>query len=208
MDYPIPGVSRLLTLIVEHLDVPKSYYEKAAARHRSLGEWLRREASKVAPFAPDIRPQGSFRYGTVVRPIRSGDAYDLDNVCLLQQLSKTTLTQEELKKLYGEEVRAYAKANNILAPVMERNRCCALKYADEAEFHLDTLPCVLEDEYVMKQTSALGVPADLTRRMVAITDKRHPQYRLITAAWLSSNPRGFAMWFEQRAALGRLLRDR
>jgi hypothetical protein len=39
--------------------------------------------------------------------------------------------------------------------------------------------------------------------MVAITDRRHPRYRLISPDWLSSNPRGFAAWFEQRAALGR-----
>ena len=33
-----PEVSRLLATILEHIDVPKSYYEKAAERHRSLGE--------------------------------------------------------------------------------------------------------------------------------------------------------------------------
>ena len=31
-------VSRLLEVICNHLDVPKSLYEKAANRHRSLGE--------------------------------------------------------------------------------------------------------------------------------------------------------------------------
>jgi hypothetical protein len=43
----------------------------------------------------------------------------------------------------------------------------------------------------------------LARRAIGITDRRHPQYRVIAARWLSSNPRGFAKWFERRAALGR-----
>src|SRR5213592_967861 len=99
-------VSRLLELIIDHLDIPKSYYERAAARHRSLGEWLQRTDSKIAQFDPDIRPQGSFRYGTVVPPLRRGQEYDLDNVCVLKMLGKSTLTQQHLKELYGYEVKA------------------------------------------------------------------------------------------------------
>lgn len=196
--------SRLLSIIVDHLDVPKSYYEKAAARHRSLGEWLHRKESAVAEYDPDVRPQGSFRYGTVIRPINEGDAYDLDNVCLLRALSKSILTQERLKELYGGEIKAYAKANGMLAPVSEHNRCWRLNYADEIQFHLDTLPCVPEEVPVVQGLIQAGVPAELARRAIAITDKRHPLYRVITAAWHSSNPRGFAAWFEQRAALGRV----
>jgi hypothetical protein len=55
------GFSSLLEIITEHLDVPRSYYEKAAARHRSLGEWLCRSESTLVAFDPDVRPQGSFR---------------------------------------------------------------------------------------------------------------------------------------------------
>ena len=195
--------SRFLSIIVDHLDVPKSYYEKAAARHRSLGEWLHHKESAVAAYDPDVRPQGSFRYGTVIRPINEGDAYDLDNVCLLRSLSKSALTQERLKELYGDEVKAYAKANGMIAPVTEHNRCWRLNYADEIQFHLDTLPCVPEETFVVQRLIQAGVAPELARRAIAITDRRHPRYREITAAWHSSNPRGFAAWFEQRAALGR-----
>lgn len=196
-------MSRLLDIIVEHLDIPKSYYEKAAARHRSLGEWLHRKDSNVASFDPDVRPQGSFRYGTVIRPINAGDEYDLDNVCLFKVLGKSTLTQEQLKQLYGDEVKAYAKANSMLAPATEHNRCWRLQYADEVAFHLDTLPCVPENDMIVARIAAAGVPLELAKRSVAITDKRHPKYREVTPDWRSSNPRGFAAWFEQRAALGR-----
>ncbi len=202
---PIPNkdVSRLLEMIAEHLDIPKSYYEKAAARHRSLGEWLQRKESTLAAFDPDVRPQGSFRFGTVVPPLHEDDEYDLDNVCVLKRLGKTALTQQELKRMYGAEIQGYAKAHNMLSPAEEKDRCWRLPYADEVKFHLDTLPCVPEDEAVVRRVLSLNVPEELARRMVAITDRRHPQYRRISPLWPSSNPRGFARWFELRAALGR-----
>ena len=44
-----------------------------------------------------------------------------------------------------------------------------------------------------------GVPPQLASLAVAITDTRHKQYDQITSALLSSNPRGFAKWFQTRA---------
>jgi hypothetical protein len=48
-----------------------------------------------------------------------------------------------------------------------------------------------------------GVTDEWAPRAVAITDDRHPQYDAVAGAWLTSNPRGFARWFEAQAALGR-----
>jgi hypothetical protein len=195
--------TKLLETILEHLDIPKSLYEKARDRHRSLAEWLKRDSSTIRRFEPDIRPQGSFRYGTVNRPLDPDDEYDLDNVCVLTTLGKSTLTQQQLKHLYGNEIKAYAREHGMIAPVEEHNRCWRLCYADEVSFHLDTLPCVPEEAAIILRLTAAGVPDDLARRAVAITDRRHPQYEQITALWPSSNPRGFAAFFEQQAALGR-----
>jgi hypothetical protein len=198
-----PDLEQLIAALIEHLDVPRSYYERAAERHRSLGEWLHRDKSLVVEFDPEVRPQGSFRYGTVIRPLNEDDEYDLDNVCLLQKLGKSALTQAELKWLYGEEIKAYARAHNMLSPVTEHNRCWRLQYADEVNFHLDTLPCVPEDPEVIRRLQQAAVASELATRAVAITDRRHPQYEQKTTLWPSSNPRGFARWFEQQAALGR-----
>ena len=194
----MPPQTALLEAVLEHLDIPRSYYEKAVARHKSLGEWLCRPDSRLAKLDPHVSPQGSFRYGTVIRPLVASAEYDLDNVTTLR-LEKTALAQYQIKHLYGAEVKAYAQANGMLAPVQEKHRCWRLLYADEANFHLDTLPCLPEDDTVISALAAHGVPPDLARRAVAITDRRHPQYEQITAALLSSNPRGFAKWFESRA---------
>ena len=198
-----PILNDLLDALVEHLDIPKSLYEKAAQRHRSLGEWLKREESAVRRFGPDIRPQGSFRFGTVVRPLHEDDEYDLDNVCVLKTFCKAEMTQQQLKVLYGEEIKAYAREHKMVSLAEEKDRCWRLPYADEVKFHLDTLPSLPEDPAVIQLLEQAGVPGELAGRAVAITDRRHPQYEEVTPAWFSSNPRGFAAWFEQRAALGR-----
>jgi len=195
--------NRFLDAVIEHLDIPKSLYEKAAARHRSLGEWLLRPESTLVAFDPDVRPQGSFRFGTVNRPLRDDDEYDLDNVCVLKKLGKTALTQRQLKELYGREIVGYAEAHGMLKPVTEHNRCWRLQYSDEVKFHLDTLPCVPEELSGQLRVRGLGVVPELALRAVAITDKRDPNYEKISPLWPSSNPRGFAVWFEGRAALGR-----
>lgn len=196
-------MNRLLMFLSDHLDVPKSLYEKAANRHLSLGDWLHRPESRVLRFGPDIRPQGSFRYGTVNVPLNKDETYDLDNVCVLTLLNKGDLTQKELKQLYGEEIKAYAKAHNMLAPVEEHNRCWRLVYADEVNFHLDTLPCVSEDLAFNQSLVARGVPMHLAKCAIAITDRKHPNYEIMSRLWHSSNPRGFARLFESQAARGR-----
>jgi hypothetical protein len=190
--------ARLLETLVDTLDIPKSYYEKAARRHQSLGEWLCRPESKLVTFEPHVSPQGSFRYGTVNRPLNGDAEYDLDNVTTLT-IDKTAMTQQQLKQLYGDEIKAYAKAHGMLSPVIEKNRCWRLVYSDDVSFHLDTLPCVPEERTIIDAITRHGVPAELARRAVAITDLRHPLYKQITASWPSSNPRGFARWFEERA---------
>lgn len=193
-----PRAAKLLELIVDSLDIPRSYYEKASARHKSLGEWLCRRESKVAVFDPHVSLQGSFRYGTVNRPLRPTDRYDLDNITTLK-IAKTVMTQRQVKELYGSEVKAYAAAYNMLEPIEEKDRCWRLNYTDEVEFHLDTLPCLPEEEAVIQAIIARGVPATLASLAVAITDRRHLQYDQITRFLLNSNPGGFAGWFEEKA---------
>jgi hypothetical protein len=132
----------------------------------------------------------------VNRPLLATEEYDLDNVTTLN-VDKGKITQKQLKELFGDEVKGYAKANGILAPVEEKDRCWRLIYADEANFHLDTLPCVPENQIVISAIAMRGVPEPLARLAVSIPDRRRPDYALITQAWCSSNPRGFAAWFEQ-----------
>jgi hypothetical protein len=191
------AVVKVLDSVVDSLDIPESYYQRASDRHHSIADWLCRPASKLAKYSPHVTPQGSFRYGTVVRPIHHEAEYDLDNVVTLQ-MQKTDKTQSELKLLFGEELKAYASAHGMSSPLEEKPRCWRLHYADEVSFHLDSLPCVAEEPAVVQAIISQGVPFELAKRAVAITDQRHPNYQLLSRDWLISNPRGFARWFEER----------
>ena len=201
---PAPSYrTRLWTALADELDIARSLYEKATDRHRSLGEWLCRPASALARYRPVVRPQGSFRFGTVIKPLVEGATYDLDHVVTLQDLSARDVSQAELKRMLGVEVKAYAEQHGMQA-VEEKHRCWRLKYRDSVAFHLDSLPSVPANEEGVLYLQRRGVSEQWALRAIAITDDRHPLYRVVAPEWLTSNPSGFARWFESRAALGRI----
>lgn len=191
------NMNQLLEFLVELLDIPPSYYEMAGDRYRSLARWLHRKESKVAHLSPDVYLQGSFRYGTVIRPLLASEEYDLDLVCQIL-LTKTEVTQKYVKHLVGDEIKAYAEAHSFNEPAKEKPRCWRLDYADHVSFHMDILPCVPEDLAFIQQLVRLGVPPEWAAFAVAITDNRHRNYEAISYDWPSSNPRGFAEWFESK----------
>ena len=202
------NANAILERAADLLDIPRSYYEKAAARHQSLGEWFCRDTSVIAKYDPTVYPQGSFRLGTVIRPLLAGEEYDLDVVCQLRKLGKSVLAQRELKQLVGNEVKAYAKAKGIDEPVIERKRCWRLDYADEVDFHIDTLPCVTEDAAVVAALVRLGVDQALAKMAIAITCKTHPNYAVVSSDWPMSNPGGYGVWFERRMGISATERRR
>jgi len=130
----------------------------------------------------NVSAQGSFRYGTVIRPLLVSAEYDLDNVTTLEW-RKTAMTQKDLKQLYGGEIKEYAKAHGMVGPVEERNRCWRLRYSEEIAFHLDTLPCIAERARCNPGDYHRGVSPQLAALAVAITDRRHPEYERVTRAY-------------------------
>lgn len=190
-------MNRLLDQVVDLLEIPPSYYQRAADRYHSLGKWLSREQSQVAGFDSHVYPQGSFRYGTVVRPLFESETYDLDLVCEVA-MSKSVFSQKEMKHLIGDEIKAYAAAHSFQEPAKEKKQCWTLNYANAVSFHMDILPSIPEDDACRAVLLKQGVPMHLAMKSVAITDKEHPKYEVIDPDWPCSNPGGFAEWFEDR----------
>lgn len=194
--------TRLWTTLSDELDISPSLYQKARERHKSLGDWLCRAGSSLEHYEPHVRPQGSFRFGTVNKPVVDGATYDLDQVVTLRRLNTQHLSQAELKRRLGVELAAYAHAYGM-QPLEEKHRCWRIKYRDEVSFHMDSLPSVPAEDATITYLRRQGVEEHWALRAVAITDDRHPHYRVVGGEWLTSNPSGFARWFEARAALGR-----
>ena len=193
---PQDELSEFLRRLADALDIPDSYYEKAVKRYKSLGEWLDRDDCTFEEDS-DVYPQGSFRMGTVVRPLSESDEYDLDLIAEFDA-PKSRWTQRELKNKLGAELRAYAYAHGIKAPVVEKQRCWRLDYADGVKFHMDVVPAVPDHTSFKEHLKRLGVPPGLAETTNVITDNTHRNYDRYDLDWPKSNPRGYAEWFKER----------
>lgn len=202
--------NRILEQVLLTLDIPDSAYEKVEKRYKDLGDWLSRGESRCANFKPRVYPQGSFRLGTVVRPLNEHDEYDLDLGCRLQEgISKGKHTQKHLKTLVGADLEDYRVARNIAKKLEEKNRCWRLSYSDELSFHMDAVPSIPEEssgvqrltEDMVKAGSMRSLAEGVNRFAGAITDIRDPNYDKVSPYWRISNSEGYALWFESRMKL-------
>lgn len=185
-----------LSDLLEAIQVPESRYEAANRAYKSLCEWLARPDSTLQSARPDTYLQGSFRLGTAIRPLTGDDDYDVDVVCSLA-LTKKQLAPVELKRKVGAEIKAYSKRFGMKAP-SDGRRCWTQDYADEAQFHIDTLPALPDPARQRSLLEARGLSSEWVDLAIAITDKTDSNYHVVNDRWPLSNPRGYASWFERR----------
>lgn len=186
------------TALVDELSVPAARYEQASRSYKAFGDWLHRGASTLIAYDPDVYLQGSFKLGTVIRPHGRDDEYDVDAVCLLNNLSKGNLTQSELKAKLKAEVVSYHAKESMTKPIEEKNRCWRLSYADGAQFHMDLIPAIPNANDVRKLLEANRLNTAFADTAIAITCMTSPTYRLVSGDWPRSNPKGYAAWFVER----------
>lgn len=183
-------LGEVLSELAAQLDVPPSKYEDAKEHYGAVGSWLNEEDSELAPFDPQIYPQGSFALGTAIHPLNHGD-YDVDAVCLLR-CDKQKITQQALKELIGRRLKLHGTYSRMIEPPEGGRRCWTLKYADASKFHLDILPAIPDEtEWLL----AHGVPAKRAAHAICITDKTTWGTQ---ADWPRSNPIGYVDWFKER----------
>lgn len=188
----------LLRDIAEELDIPPGKYQEAVERYTAVGKWLEAGTFPGTSGKPDIYVQGSFKLGTVVRPLRGGKEadYDIDLACQLRS-SVEKLTARNTKHMVGQRLKENATYRAMLEK--EGRRCWTLIYAenDGVGFHLDTLPCV------PRPISAEGLDPRYGAQAIGITDRLDNDN---SYEWGFSNPNGFADWFadRQREAFNRV----
>lgn len=189
-------LGQFLTFLAESLDISDTRYEEAEGRYKAVGQWLGKEDSPLAQLSPQIYPQGSFRLGTVIRPFDDREEYDIDLVCELQT-SKDAVSQQQLKKMVGDRLKAHSDYARMLDKE-EGRRCWTLNYSDGAQFHMDILPAIPEDEQFKLLLAKNGVPFRLAEKAISVTDKTTGNYTFIDFDWPRSNPKGYAEWFRER----------
>lgn len=189
----------LLRGISEALDIPPGKYEQAVKRYESVGKHIDSGTYPGIMGEPSCYCQGSFRLGTVVRPLKEGKEsdYDIDLVAQLPQ-TKDTIQPGELKQRIGDRLKEDSRYKAMLHD--EGKRCWTIQYAEEdgIGFHLDVLPAIPEDAEKRSRLIELFVPEHLGNTAIAITHKeRTHEYQ-----WKSSNPAGFAIWFQNVNRVG------
>jgi hypothetical protein len=184
--------SRILEEAVSTIEIPDSSYDKAAQRYRGVAAWFARPEASCFRYSPHVYPQGSFRLGTVVRPINPDDEYDLDLGCRLRTgITKQTHTQKQLKEIVGADLEAYRVAHGIKDPKEEKCRCWRLRYSDTLSFHMDAVPSIPETARqkaaIMDAMAKSATTAALARQVGeltgAITDNRSQNYSAISENW-------------------------
>lgn len=185
--------------IYGELDIPNTYYEKANTSYESFGEWLNRDSSKVKEFEPEVFLQGSFKLGTVIKPLGTDGSYDIDLVCKFNKLGKVLISQEGLKNLMGDEVIEYSVAKGMINSPKDGKRCWTLNYSDEAKFHMDILPCVSDSERFERMLLEFEMNANYKNKAIAIPDKSSQYYSEISEEWEVSNPQGYYSWFTEQS---------
>jgi hypothetical protein len=188
----------------ENLDISETQHNAAIASYQSVGNWLSDEGSLLSDYKPQIRPQGSFILGTVIKPINEGDDIDIDLVCELTG-KKSNWTQENLKNIVGDRLKENATYNTMLDE--EGRRCWTLKYREASErndkYHMDILPAIISDGYLILFEKAFsdGYTKDYNNLSIRITDNEEDNYyeENNSDLWLKSNPFGYADWFIKRA---------
>lgn len=185
--------SRILDKIGGKLDLTDTQYEIATNSYQAVANWLDALDSPLRPYRPHISPQGSFRYGTVIRPLLNDEEYDVDLTCKLH-IPKNQITQQLLKKIVGDRLIQNEMYKHMLAP--EKRRCWRLQYNDQFRFHLDIVPSIADNvEYIDQLINILQVPHSLAIHALCITDKETWDTDI---DFPKSNPEGYALWFLQR----------
>jgi hypothetical protein len=183
MTIDIQKYSAFLERIASDIDIPPGKYQDAVDRYEAVGHWLEDGEYPGCQSEPRVYVQGSFRLGTVTRPIRDGieACYDIDLVCELP-LAKSRTTPQTVKSLVGNRLREHGTYKKLLEP--EGRRCWTLEYAEQdgVGFHLDVLPAVPDG----------SSPSDTA---IAITNKKGEEY-----FWSAGNPCGYGVWFDGKNA--------
>ena len=170
-------LDHLLDVAIAAFDIPDSMYELAVSRYRDIGRWLSGCAEQRGTTG-DVYPQGSFRLGTVVRPIGPKVQYDIDMV-YRRDVSKNSLSQAKLKQDAGIDLTKYVQNGPEGWPKLEEGkRCWTLVYPSDP-FHIDVLPAIPDP--------------DGGRNSILLTD-------VSLREWQHSNPIDYGEWFRGRMA--------
>ncbi|MDR1159621.1 MAG: nucleotidyltransferase [Syntrophomonadaceae bacterium] len=183
--------NEVLDNVALSLDITPDMYNIAMSVVSGLETFIKNNAPGT-----EIYKHGSFRLGTIIKPRKkdkNGD-FDIDIVVQFPYV-KESVSPSSIKRRLGE----YLKSQNY-CPYLEDEgkRCWTLNYRkiinkiQQIIFHIDLLPSVGEDQITISKIR----PDNLKDTSIAITDIKHKNKKPYEYSWETSNPKGFAQWFD------------
>lgn len=175
--------------LISQLDISMTMYKNADEKYHAIAKFL-----NDCGIEADIYPQGSFAFGTVLRPsAKDSDAnYDLDFICQIHS-SKEDISPSELQKKIEDALTnsgRYGEGKLTVYP-----ECFTIEYADinGVGFSIDIVPAADESEDRKHELMAKSERPDLLFTAIAIP--RHNGER--NYSWMTNNPKGFKKWFDE-----------
>jgi hypothetical protein len=169
----------LLEHISFELDPPPEIHRTLNGEYTRLGDFIKEDSKSRFRANAEIYPQGSKALGTLNRPVRGTDDFDLDAV-YRRDIALGSVTQADLKTSTGDQLREYVRARRkegvTKLELVDGRRCWTLQYDG---FHIDVLPALPD----RSEPAAM-----LAGEPILITDRRLHH-------WQASNPKGFVAWF-------------
>ena len=163
----------MLRHIAKELDIAEDKFNKAVDSYKAVGIYLSNHInSEVNIFA-----QGSFRLGTVIKPLSDEDDYDID---LVFRINKYFSNPQTLKNEVGQALKDSDRYSKMLQD--EGKRCWTLKYSDDAQYHMDILPAIKDVTYNNDK-----------KLKITTKDENTGVYKFTT-----TNPEAYFDWFNSR----------
>ncbi|WP_339896332.1 nucleotidyltransferase [uncultured Algibacter sp.] len=160
----------ILTRIAVSLELDETRIQRMESAYNAVYDVLKNDDDFFSKIDFLVYPQGSKAIGTTVKP-RGREEFDLDITVEIRDLYYNYKSSE----IYNHLIRVLSNNDVYKEKLIPKNRCARIDYT--GDFHMDVLPgCI-----VIEGDSKIMVPDRELRN------------------WTSSNPKGYANWFIQKA---------
>ena len=167
------NIDKMLRKIAKEIEISKTEYEKAVKSYNAVGTFI---DNNIPQYDIKVVPQGSFRLGTVIKPIIDKDEYDIDLVAIIDH---KFLNAKELKNIVGDALKTSDRYSEKL---VEGKRCWTIEYSESSKYHMDILPTMMSDTYSTNKELTMTHKED---------EKSDYEFR-------QTNPEAYYDWFVER----------
>lgn len=167
------NIDRMYRKIAAEIEISSTEAEKAKESYEAVGKFLN---NNIKQYDIRVFPQGSFRLGTVIKPISDKDEYDID---LVATINNKFTSARELKNIVGNVLKA---SDRYSKKIEEGKRCWTIEYAESTNYHMDILPTMRSTTY-----------SDTKELIMTHKEDENSEYE-----FRQTNPEAYYDWFLKR----------